>query len=75
MLEVSFSFSPFALQTDATQERQYLWRLMLDLQGNSRSSLEFYRLGKVLGEGSFAKVRHGLLGASDILRYKMTFQK
>lgn len=29
---------------------------MLDLQGSARSSLDFYRLGKVVGEGSFAKV-------------------
>lgn len=28
---------------------------MLDLQGSARSSLDFYRLGKVVGEGSFAQ--------------------
>lgn len=38
------------------QERLYLRRLMLDLQGSARSSLDFYRLGKVVGEGSFAQV-------------------
>lgn len=40
----------------AIQERLYLRRLMLDLQGSARSSLDFYRLGKVVGEGSFAQV-------------------
>ncbi|CAM9548995.1 unnamed protein product, partial [Scytosiphon promiscuus] len=47
------------------QERLYLRRLMLDLQGSARSSLDFYRLGKVVGEGSFAQVRvawHKLTG-------------
>lgn len=29
---------------------------MLDLQKSARSSLDFYRLGKVVGEGSFAQV-------------------
>ncbi|CAB1099993.1 unnamed protein product [Ectocarpus sp. CCAP 1310/34] len=37
------------------QERLYLRRLLLDLQGSARSSLDFYRLGKVVGEGSFAQ--------------------
>ncbi|CAM9176610.1 unnamed protein product, partial [Hapterophycus canaliculatus] len=47
------------------QERLYLRRLMLDLQGSACSSLDFYRLGKVVGEGSFAQVRvawHKLTG-------------
>ncbi|CAM9172771.1 unnamed protein product [Ectocarpus sp. 12 AP-2014] len=47
------------------QERLYLRRLLLDLQGSARSSLDFYRLGKVVGEGSFAQVRvawHKLTG-------------
>lgn len=43
---------------ETTQERLYLRRLMLDLQGSARSSLDFYRLGKVVGEGSFAQVSY-----------------
>lgn len=48
------------------EDRQHLHELMSQLKNDSRSSLEFYSLGKQIGEGSFAKVRiakHKLTGA------------
>ncbi|CAM9445170.1 unnamed protein product, partial [Chrysoparadoxa australica] len=47
------------------EERKYLQQLMLSLHGSERGSLDFYRFGRVMGEGSFAKVRiawHKLTG-------------
>ena len=49
-------------------ERLHLQQLLLHPEGSStglltgavRSSLEFYEIGPMLGEGSFAKVRRGV---------------
>mmetsp|Transcript_29150 Transcript_29150/g.67751 ORF Transcript_29150/g.67751 Transcript_29150/m.67751 type:complete len:557 (-) Transcript_29150:113-1783(-) len=48
------------------QERDYLQKLLVSARSKERSSTDFYSFGKVIGTGSFAKVR--------VARHKLTGQ-
>ena len=52
--------------TEAPNEREHLEKLLISAKPRDRSSTDFYSFGKVVGTGSFAKVR--------VARHKLTGQ-
>jgi len=53
-------------EVEAPNEREYLEKLLVSAAPRDRSSTDFYSFGKVVGTGSFAKVR--------VARHKLTGQ-
>ena len=58
--------SPEELPTATADEREHLQRLLVSARPKDRSSTDFFSFGKVVGVGSFAKVR--------VARHKLTGQ-
>lgn len=53
-------------EVEAPNEREYLEKLLVSAKPRDRSTTDFYSFGKVVGTGSFAKVR--------VARHKLTGQ-